>query len=302
MTAQRIMPVHGGGAVGSGYHRGMEPELVSVLTRTRDRPELLAEAVASVAGQDYAPLEMVVVNDGGRDVGSVLEPFRERLSIRYVDAPAGGRCRAGNRAMGEAGGAWFAWLDDDDVYYPDHVSTLVTALQESGHRVGYSDAHRIDLERAPSGAGWREVRRSVPYSQDFDRLEFFRRPYIHPVTVLHHRECFDRLGGFDEELEVLEDWDLLFRFAREYDFRHVTRVTAAFRIRDDHSNAVVSLTDAFARTRPRLVARYAHAILPELLRELEHGRSALSRLIERIDGVASAMDALGGVGTSVVDD
>lgn len=260
----------------------MSDELVSVITRTRDRPELLREAVASVASQTWPEVELVVVNDGGQDISEVLQPFREDLAITYLEPGAVGRCRAGNLGVLAARGTWIAWLDDDDLYYPEHLETLVAAVGESSHKVVYSDAHRIDMEPDPAGEGWREVGRSLPYSEDFSRIMLFRRAYIHLSTVLYHRECFERLGGFDETLEVLEDWDLFFRYAQDYDFTHVPRATAAFRIRSDQSNAVTALRRDFAETRTRLFARYIHLAFPELLGLLESGQQTLTRLEERI--------------------
>jgi glycosyltransferase involved in cell wall biosynthesis len=260
----------------------MSDELVSVITRTRDRPEMLREAVASVAAQTWPAVELVVVNDGGEDVTEVLRPFRDTLAITYLEPGTVGRCRAGNLGVMAARGRWIAWLDDDDLHYPDHLSAVMAALDETGRKVAYSDAHRIDVEPDPGGGGWREVGRSVPYSEDFSRIMLFRRAYIHLSTIVYHRECFERLGGFDESLEVLEDWDLFFRFAQDYDFVHVAQVTAAFRIRSDQSNAVTALRRDFADTRSRLFARYIHLAFPELLGLIEAGQETLNRLAERI--------------------
>ena len=85
-------------------------DLVSVITRTRNRRHLLKEAVASVAAQDYPHVELVVCNDGGEDVADILDPYRERLKITYVDPGGVGRCKAGNIALEHARGTWIAWL------------------------------------------------------------------------------------------------------------------------------------------------------------------------------------------------
>lgn len=258
--------------------------LISVITRTRNRPDSLREAVASVAAQTHDAVQLVVVNDGGDDVADVLDPFRDRVDITYLTPGRVRRCKAANLALGAARGTWIAWLDDDDLYEPHHLETLVRELRAGPQKVVYTDAHCLRLEKGESGV-WNEVERSVPYSQDFSRLLLFRQAYIHLVTVGHHRECFERLGGFDETLEVLEDWDMFFRFTQDYDFRHVPEVTAAFRIRDDMSNAVTALRKEFAETRTRLFQRYVHVAFPELLSELETGRETIVALLGRIDAL-----------------
>lgn len=264
--------------------------MVSVITRTRNRPELLKEAVASVAAQTHPEREMLIINDGGCDVSSSLDPFRDRLKLRLLEPGRIGRCRAGNLGLQEAHGTWIAWLDDDDLYDPAHLEVLLNSTVANGFKVGYSDAYRIDQVKDEGTGEWREASRSVPYSLDFSKVALFRNAYIHLVTLLHHRECVERLGGFDEKLEVLEDHDMLLRFAQDYDFHHLKMVTAAFRIRNDQSNAVTALRSEFVQTRTLLFQRYAHLCLPELVTMLEQGQSMLADLDRRVRDLERSPD------------
>ncbi len=268
---------------------GIDPrgDLVSVITRTRNRVGLLAEAVASVAAQTHRNVEMIVVNDGGEDPEPALAPFRDQLKIIKLEPGRVGRCLAANLALNAASGTWIAWLDDDDLFYPHHLEVALEELRRGQFRVVYTDAHRIDQVREHEGGPWREVGRSVPYSQDFSRLMLFRQAYIHLVTVVHHRACVESLGGFDESLEVLEDWDLFFRFAQDYEFRHLPVVTSAFRIRNDASNAVTALRKEFAETRTRLFSRYIHVAFPELLATVQAGHEKIVELEQRLADLES---------------
>jgi glycosyltransferase involved in cell wall biosynthesis len=266
-------------------------ELVSVIIRTKDRPELLSEALASVAAQTHPAVEAVVVNDGGVDVARIVEAAAGRVPVRLLQPGAVGRCRAGNLGLAAARGTFIAWLDDDDLHAPRHLEVAMAALRAGPERVVYTDAWRIDQDREGPGQPWREVKRSVPHSEDFSRMTLLQRAYIHLVTVVHHRECVERLGGFDEALPVLEDWDLFYRFAQDYDFRHVPEVTASFRIRSDGSNAVTSLRAEFAATRSRLLARYNHIAISEIVAELERGRGALQDLQRRLARLEGRGDA-----------
>ena len=211
------------------------PELVSVITRTCNRPDLLAEALDSVAAQDYPAIEHLVVNDGGEDVRALVEKARSHVKARYFAPGRVGRCRAGNVALEAAQGRWIAWLDDDDLYYPHHVSTLVKALHECGKKVVYSDADHAMQTWDAAANRYREVSRTTVRSFEWSKITLWRRGDLHLVTVMHDRECTDRLGGLDEAVPVLEDLDLLSRFAQEYNFFHVPEVTAVFRVRDDNT-------------------------------------------------------------------
>jgi glycosyltransferase involved in cell wall biosynthesis len=262
-----------------------EPDLVSVITRTRDRPELLEEAMASVAAQDYPAIEHLVVNDGGADVRAIVEKPRSHVRPRYFAPGEVGRCRAGNIALEASKGRWIAWLDDDDLYYPHHVSTLVKALQECGKLVVYSDADHVLQSFDPATKKYRDVSRTPTPSFEWSKITLWRRGDLHLVTVMHDRKCFDRLGGLDETIPVLEDLDLLSRFAQDYDFHHVPKVTAVFRVRDDNTNAVTALRDDFVRVRTIFYTRYAHLVMPELLGMVEHGAEDLAVMKRRIEAL-----------------
>jgi glycosyltransferase involved in cell wall biosynthesis len=260
----------------------MAKDLVSVITRTRDRPELLAEALDSVAAQDYPAIEHVVVNDGGADVRALVERPRSHVEARYLAPGQVGRCRAGNVGLEAARGRWIAWLDDDDLYYPKHVSTLVRALETCGKQVAYSDADHVVQAWDPAAKRYREVSRTAAPSFEWSKITLWRRGDLHLVTVMHDRECTDRLGGFDETIPVLEDLELLARFAQDYNFFHVAATTAAYRVRDDGTNAVTGLRKHFGETRALLFKRYAHIVLSELLTMVEFGAIELAAVKSRL--------------------
>lgn len=265
----------------AAHEPSSDPNLVSVITRTRNRHDMLREAIASVIAQDHRPLEMIIVNDGGESVDPVIASFSTDVVLRVVQTPSVGRCVAGNLGLAQARGTWICWLDDDDLYLPQHVSTLLAHLQSSGKRVAYTDAYRVDQVRNSSGE-WVEQSRSLPWSEDFSRIMMFRQSYIHLVTVMHHRCCFEVLGGFDPRLEVLEDWDMFFRFSQDHEFEHIKATTAIFRVRDNESNAVTAMRREFVETRALLFARYSHIAFPDLLNQLELGRGEIAALHGRI--------------------
>ena len=101
--------------------------LVSIIVRTKDRPELLEEALESISLQTYRPLEVVVVNDGGVNVENILEKFEsQELSIKYIHHPHSlGRAAAANAGLKRAEGVWLGFLDDDDLLLPRAVETLL---------------------------------------------------------------------------------------------------------------------------------------------------------------------------------
>lgn len=191
-----------------------EPLPISVIVRTKNRPALLAEAIASIRATGY-PAEIVVVNDGGTrpDVDGVT--LVEHETSR-------GRSEAANAGVNAAKNDYIAFLDDDDLYYPEHLATLAHAANGSTATAWYSDAVSafIDGER-------RETMRI--YARDFDRELLLIDNYIPLPTLLLRRADFIAAGGFDPEFDLFEDWDFLIRLAQLGDFVRVPRITCEIR-------------------------------------------------------------------------
>jgi LmbE family N-acetylglucosaminyl deacetylase len=200
--------------------------LVSIVVRTKDRPALLAQALASVEASTYRRVEVVLVNDGGAAPETATD---FTLPLVRVDLDRNrGRAAAANAGVAAARGDYVLFLDDDDVIAPEHVETLVGLAVGSGARVVYTDA-AVGVYGADPDGGWSAQGRSLPYSRDFDPDLLLFDNYIPFHTVLVERGLYREVGAFDESLAFFEDWDLLIRLARVTRFHHLARVTCEYR-------------------------------------------------------------------------
>lgn len=239
--------------------------LVSVVVRTKDRPELLAEALASIATSTYRRLEVVLVNDGGRSPSSPAEfPFPLR---RVEHASSQGRARAAQAGVEAAAGDYVGFLDDDDLLAPEHLETLVGMVAGAGVRVAYTDA-AVGVYELTSG-GWRCVERRLPYSRDFDADLLRLDNYIPFHTLLVERALFSEAGPFDATLEFFEDWEWLIRLSQRATFHHLGRVTCEyrhFRGAGHHILGAASSTRAdFTAVKARVLAKHVSSLPPERL-------------------------------------
>ncbi|HKS21322.1 MAG TPA: PIG-L family deacetylase [Thermoanaerobaculia bacterium] len=183
-----------------------EAKSISVVIRTKDRPALLREAIDSVRATGY-PAEIVVVNDGGGRVENVE-------GIKLVEHETSrGRSEAANAGVRAASSDFVVFLDDDDLMYPEHLSTLA-----AGTPPCYSDAV----------SAFAHAKMRI-YSRDFDRDLLLLDNYIPLPTVLIPRADFLDLGGFDPEFDLFEDWDFLIRLAQRARFTHIPRITCEIR-------------------------------------------------------------------------
>jgi glycosyltransferase involved in cell wall biosynthesis len=246
-----------------------ENPLVSIVVRTRNRPRSLSETLASLRQQTYSPLEVVLVNDFPEPVASKLLHGRDGLEIVVVNLRLSrGRSAAANAGLQTATGRYLGFLDDDDVLYPDHVQRTVPVLESDPQLGGvYTDLNATVQEPDSStSSGYRTISQAVRYCRSFDREWLLLDNYIPINAVLFRRECLDRIGYFDEAIEVLEDWDFWIRMGTAYEMRHLCAVTGEFRIRNDESNSTHLLKHLFPIIRNYIYRKHADHALP-LLRE-----------------------------------
>ena len=206
--------------------------LVSVIVRTKDRCFLLKEAIESIISQSYPNIEIIVVNDGGQDVSNIIELFRASPRIiKYINlAENVGRSRAGNIGLNEASGEYVCFLDDDDLFYPTHIETLVESIKNTGFDVVYSDSYTAQYifdERQKR----KLVKKQLYFSQDFSFNQLLLENFIPLICLIFKKSLIERTGGFDESFDLYEDWELLIRCATLCQgFHHIEKVTAEYRI------------------------------------------------------------------------
>lgn len=257
-----------------------EGPLVSIVVRTKDRPALLAEALASLAASRYRSLEIILVNDGGAPPEPPAGfPFP---IVRVEHSTSRGRAAAANAGIAAARGEWVGFLDDDDRVEPEHVATLVSLARGAGARAVYADAAVVVHE--PGDGGWREVERRLPYSRDFD-LDLLRLDnYIPFHTLLFERSLLAEIGPLDESLPFFEDWDLLIRAGERSPFLHLARVTCEYRhFRGSAHHALGERPREradFLAVKARVLAKQGAALAPE----------ALARAIDRLRAEAVLAD------------
>lgn len=206
--------------------------LVSIIVRTFDRATLLARALDSIARQTYPSVEIVVVNNGGPDVRKVVQEHCGGRPFKYVEiAERSTISTASNAGAHAATGEYVGYLDDDDLFYPDHIALAVETLQRTGADLSYSDCvgeyALIDGDRkSVLGIGIyldREFSRDALYSTNFAPIH----------SIVHRRDLFDRFGYFNEELPVTDDWDFWLRLAHGATFVHAGRPTCEYSWRID---------------------------------------------------------------------
>jgi glycosyltransferase involved in cell wall biosynthesis len=273
--------------------------LVSVIVPTYNRRDLLVRALKSINAQTWPALEVLVVNDCGPEVEDAVRPLLVRPVDRYFRHPVNRGLSAGrNTALAAATGEYIAYLDDDDLWYPNHVETLVSALREKGASIAYSNAVRVSY--ALVDGQYVETGRLV-VSEPWDRTRMVLANYLHPLSFLHTRACLDEVGGFDELLTRSEDMDLWIRISARHAVLHVPVATCEYRMVNDGSTMTSGSEEPFLRARTRIFSKYPDEVtraVDEMInrwkrteREVERLRQALEKL--RSNPITRLLNRLG---------
>lgn len=242
--------------------RGQGPERpeVTVVMPTFNRADLIAESIESVRAQTFTDWELVIVNDGGsREVEATVEPFLADGRVRYVYAEHGGLSSARNVGMAVARGDYICQLDDDDVYYPEHLETLLNFLRRNpGCDAAYTDCHRAFQEKREGR--WVTVKKTVPYSVDFDLRQMRHQSFVPVISLMHARECIHRAGWYNEHILRAMDWEYFIRLGRAHPLHHLRVVTCEQRERSDRSQ--MTRTFEVPRNYYRNLTSYLHGFFP----------------------------------------
>jgi Glycosyl transferase family 2 len=190
------------------------PPLVSVIVRSMGRPSL-GRALASIAGQSYRPLEIVLVDAAGSGLD-----LRQHagIAVRMAGRTALDRPRAANAGLAAARGAWLVFLDEDDEMAPGHITQLLATATVAGVPVAYSQTLLSDPV----------ARDRVFGGGPFSREMLLRSNYLSIHSVLFHSSLVRAGARFDESLAMFEDWDFWLQLSRDNRFAFTGEATALY--------------------------------------------------------------------------
>jgi LmbE family N-acetylglucosaminyl deacetylase/predicted HAD superfamily hydrolase/glycosyltransferase involved in cell wall biosynthesis len=237
--------------------------LVSVITRSMDRPTL-SDALDSIALQTYANIEVVVVNAKG-PIHKELDEWCGRFPLRLVASDQQlNRSSAANIGLEAAKGEYLIFLDDDDLFYPEHITDLVAALQK--HKNARCTYAGIRIEHYTDG----QLETVTELNEPFDRRRLWGGNFIPIHAMLFERSLIIDGCRFDEDLEIFEDWDLWFQLAQRTEILHIDKISAIYR---NHGHSGMGLKHdkaALRKSRGKFYDKWKALLTGEQLDDLVH--------------------------------
>jgi glycosyltransferase involved in cell wall biosynthesis len=167
----------------------MKP-LVSVILAVYNGEKYLSEAIESVLVQTYAPLEIIVIDDGSQDRTSHIAK-RYGSKIRYIDQENRGQPAAQNRGIQMAKGSSIAFLDADDFFTSEKIAIQVEFL-EANPQIDYVFGY---VEQFFSPELESELRKKWKCPSE-------TTPGHLAQATLFRKECFERVGLFNENQRI----------------------------------------------------------------------------------------------------
>lgn len=208
--------------------------LVSVIIPTYNRAALLVEAIESVLAQQVPDVEVIVVDDASTDdTAGAVAPFVAGGIVRYEPRPHQGPAGARNAGVQAARGELIAFLDSDDRLLPNGLAAHLSAFEkEPDLGLTVSGCEYVD-------GGGRHLSWRTPWTEGgaltLDGWLF--NCFAMPGTIVVRRLWFQRIGGFDPELSIAEDWHLCMRLAALHcPMTWVREITCQYRQHGDNSS------------------------------------------------------------------
>lgn len=196
---------------------------ISIITPSYNQARFLPETLASVRAQDYPAIEHIVL-DGGSTDGSV-DILRRAPGIIWRSEPDRGQVDALNKGFAAATGEVLAWLNSDDLLYPDTVRVAVAALERTGADLVYGN-----LEIIAADGHFLKLSRGIPFDY---RVLLYGINYIGQQTVFFRRRLLEKAGPLREEFDNGFDYEFWLRLARHGRFAYEPALRAKIRYHAD---------------------------------------------------------------------
>jgi len=215
---------------------------ISVVLPTFNRSRFVPDAIASVISQRWADWELIVVDDGSEDeTEAVVRPFLVDARIRYLRQAHAGACAARNLGLANARAPLVTFLDSDCLFFPGFLAGAVVALRADPN---------LDFAYGALASQHHGLEDTELLLRPFSRAALATGNYIDTNAMVCRRAAVERIGGFDEGLFRLMDWDLALRLTRTKPARPLQLLAAYYRVVDDIRISDTS-SDAIAVARVR---------------------------------------------------
>lgn len=221
----------------------MNQPLVSVICACYNQSSFIIESLESVKKQTYKNLELVIWDDASEDNSvDIIENWikeNPQLHIKFTKNKENkGICKSLNEAQSLTTGKYIQLLALDDILLPDKISRHVALLERSSANdaLVFSDAYMINDRSEPYQNKFIAFHKRYLSLQSGNYFEdLLKENYIPAMSILYKKKCLKEAGPWDENL-VYEDFDMLLRLAKNYNFIFDDQPSVYYRFHGNNSH------------------------------------------------------------------
>ncbi len=264
----------------------MSTPLISIVIPTLNQSRFIEQTLASIAGQGWPRLEIIVVDGGSADgTAAVVERYRHAVT-HFISEPDRGQADAINKGFRLAKGDLLAWLNSDDMLLPCALQTAAAALGDGrAPRLVYGGCLAFWEGRAQAHA-W--------LAAPWDRERLKTRALLQQPSTMWTRALWEKTGELNPELHFVLDWEWFLRAADFCDFTPLPELLSLYRFHPAHKSSsgddrrtreIIALVEARAGAEWgaafRAVAAQLDTLPASLARLRRFGLHPLRRLLHR---------------------
>ncbi|MCT4587344.1 MAG: glycosyltransferase family 2 protein [Carboxylicivirga sp.] len=201
----------------------------SVIIPMYNSEQYIGNTLQSVLNQEYDDFEVIVIDDGSTDNGSkVVESFNDKR-IKLVSKVNGGVSSARNRGIKEANGRYIAFLDSDDIWYPNHLKAAYYFFKVNAEVKWYSSSFIRSSANKPI-----TIQTKMPVSYHIENFIKKAYAFIWTSCVIIERHLANSVGGFPENCGYGEDSVFWYKIGlREQSIGYTSSITAIYTVREN---------------------------------------------------------------------
>jgi glycosyltransferase involved in cell wall biosynthesis len=196
----------------------------SILTPSYNQGVYIEDCLTSVALQTEVISEHVVADGGSTDdtVAILARHARAFSSLKFTSYRDRGQADALNRAFGQSRGEIVGWVNSDDYYLPGILQIVDKMFRDPS--VMWLIGNLVE-RREPEGVIHERAGSNISYKRLLENPDIVRQP-----AAFYRRSAIEAVGGWDDKLHMVMDYDLWIRLARRWEPKHIDRASAVFRI------------------------------------------------------------------------
>ena len=225
----------------------------SVIIPLYNKELSICNTIKSVLNQTFQNFELLIINDGSTDKSLLVTQSFKDQKIRIINKQNGGVSSARNLGIKESKNEYIVFLDADDYWFPNCLEEFAKLI------IRYADAKVFCTGHMLTDKQNHSTNRSY-YIKDLymaNAISMATNTYAAVCTgcIAISKDCFEKVGGFDEKLTHGEDGDMWYRLSEKYLFAKTELVTMEYRVLAENRATNLELTQRKIKTQTRFPKR-----------------------------------------------